>query len=225
MQDDIFISIDIECDGPCPGLHSMLSLGAAAFDNDGRLVSTFEANLKPIEGATQDPTTMKDFWEKNKTAWKYSTQNAMDAKIVMLRFDKWVNDLPGKEKRPVCTPAGFDFSFLYYYMHRFTGRSVLDFKCIDIRSYVSGMKGYAYQYSGKTSWPDRWRDRRFAHTHCALDDAIEQGVSFMRMRCENLKGKTAVYKMATNFEKSWKKYESTPSMRVDLVNVNDKKKK
>ena len=31
---EIYVSIDVEADGPIPGDHSMLSLGAAAFSAD-----------------------------------------------------------------------------------------------------------------------------------------------------------------------------------------------
>jgi len=34
---EIYVSTDIETNGPCPGLYSMLSLGSAAFDEQGRL--------------------------------------------------------------------------------------------------------------------------------------------------------------------------------------------
>ena len=40
---ECYVSIDIEADGPAPGLNSMLSLGAAAFTSDGALAQTFSA--------------------------------------------------------------------------------------------------------------------------------------------------------------------------------------
>ena len=42
---EIYISVDIETDGPIPGPNSMLSFGAAAFSDDGKLVDTHSANL------------------------------------------------------------------------------------------------------------------------------------------------------------------------------------
>ena len=41
---EIYVSTDVEVDGPIPGPHSMLSFGSAAFLADKTLVSTFSAN-------------------------------------------------------------------------------------------------------------------------------------------------------------------------------------
>ena len=43
---EIYVSIDIESDGPVPGLNSMLSLGAVAFDPVGKVLSKFQRNMK-----------------------------------------------------------------------------------------------------------------------------------------------------------------------------------
>ena len=51
---EIYVSTDIETDGPTPGKHSMLSFGSAAFSHEGQLVSTFTANLKLLPEATPE---------------------------------------------------------------------------------------------------------------------------------------------------------------------------
>ena len=48
---EIFVSTDVETDGPIPGPYSMLSIGAAAHTADKTLVSTFSASLELLEGA------------------------------------------------------------------------------------------------------------------------------------------------------------------------------
>ena len=53
-----YISVDVETDGPVAGLHSMLSLGAAAYNAWGQRVGTFSANLKTLPDATTDDRTM-----------------------------------------------------------------------------------------------------------------------------------------------------------------------
>ncbi|MFZ5510660.1 MAG: hypothetical protein ACOZCP_11460, partial [Pseudomonadota bacterium] len=45
---EIYVSTDIETDGPVAGKHSMLSLGSAAYLADKGLLSTFSANLEPL---------------------------------------------------------------------------------------------------------------------------------------------------------------------------------
>ena len=55
---EIYISTDIETDGPIPGPHSLLSFGSAAYLADKTLVSTFTANLETLPGALGDAKTM-----------------------------------------------------------------------------------------------------------------------------------------------------------------------
>lgn len=62
MANEIYVSVDVESDGPIPGPNSMLSFGAAAFRLDdrwpyGTRISTFSANLEMLEYASSDPKT------------------------------------------------------------------------------------------------------------------------------------------------------------------------
>ena len=65
---EIYVSTDVEADGPIPGPHSMLSFGSAAFLPDKTLLGTFAANLETLPGATAHPQTM-DFWQTQPEAW------------------------------------------------------------------------------------------------------------------------------------------------------------
>ena len=56
---EIYVSTDIEADGPIPGPNSMLSFGSAAFLADGTMIGTFSRNLETLEGAVADPDTAK----------------------------------------------------------------------------------------------------------------------------------------------------------------------
>ena len=44
-MNEIYVSTDVETDGPIPGPHSMLSFASAAYTADKVLVDTFTANL------------------------------------------------------------------------------------------------------------------------------------------------------------------------------------
>lgn len=59
---EIYVSTDIEADGPIPGPNSMLSFASAAYLADKTLVATFEANLTLLPGAAGDPKTMA-WWQ------------------------------------------------------------------------------------------------------------------------------------------------------------------
>jgi hypothetical protein len=49
---EVYVSTDVEADGPIPGPNSMLSFASAAYLADKTLVGTFEANLERLPGAT-----------------------------------------------------------------------------------------------------------------------------------------------------------------------------
>ena len=58
-----------QADGPILGAHSMLSLGVAAFDAEGVLRDIFAANLEQLDGATDDPRTIR-WWVSQSYAWE-----------------------------------------------------------------------------------------------------------------------------------------------------------
>lgn len=187
MGKEVYISCDIESDGPIPGPHSMLSMGAAAFDASGELLSTFEANLLPLEGATGHPDTMK-WWETQAEAWAAATCNQQKPEEVMQAFAAWVEEIPGT---PVFVgyPAGFDFMFVYWYLIRFWGRSPFSFSAIDMKTYAMAVLRKDFRQTTKKTMPRHWFAFSGKHTHKALDDAIEQGSLFIEMLKDNLNRK------------------------------------
>jgi DNA polymerase III alpha subunit (gram-positive type) len=182
---EIYVSTDIETDGPVPALHSMLSLASAAFRADGTLVDTFTVNLETLDGATEHPETML-FWQKFPAAWAASRENPQPPELAMREYVAWIKRLPG-EPVFVAYPVVFDFMFVQWYLHRFTGSSPFTFVGLDIKSYAAAMLKFDFLNVNKSTMPRRWFDDTLPHTHRALDDAIEQGALFCRMLTENLK--------------------------------------
>jgi hypothetical protein len=180
---EIYVSTDVETDGPIPGPHSILSFASAAYRADKTLLGTFSANLLTLPGATGHPETM-EWWRTQPEAWRIARENARDAAEVMPEYVAWVDALPGK---PVFTayPAGFDFLFMYWYLIRFAGRSPFSFSALDVKTYAMAMLKKDYRECTKKRMPRHWFDD-LRHTHQALDDAIEQGALFCNMLRENL---------------------------------------
>jgi hypothetical protein len=180
---EIYISTDIETDGPIPGHNSMLSFASAAFQPDKTMIGTFSANLTLLPGAIGDPKTMA-WWKENQPAWEASRQNLRQPEEAMTAYVTWIKSLPG---RPVFVayPAGFDFLFVYWYLIKFAGESPFSFSALDIKSYAMAMLGVPYREAVKRNMPKSWFDN-VPHTHVALDDAIEQGRMFCNMLAANL---------------------------------------
>ena len=179
---EVYLSTDIEADGPIPGPHSMLSLASAAFAADGRLLSTWSANLLPLPGAAPDPDTSR-WWEQHPEAQAATQSGRRDPAEAMAEYTAWVMALPGAPVF-VAYPAGFDFSFVYWYLVRFTGRSVFGQSGLDMRSFAMALLRRKFRHSGKRTWPSHWLTDEDRHTHVALDDAVEQGHQFCAMLAE-----------------------------------------
>jgi len=179
---EIYLSTDVETDGPIPGPNSMLSFASAAFKPDKTLVGTFAANLELLPGAAGDPKTM-DWWKSQPQAWEACRTDLQSPESAMKKYVDWIKGLGGKPVF-VAYPAGFDFLFVYWYLIRFTGASPFSHSGLDIKTYAMAMLGKDYRDSVKRNMPGRWFDPS-PHTHVALDDAIEQGKLFCNMLAEN----------------------------------------
>ena len=183
---EIYISTDVETDGPIPGPHSMLSFGSAAYTADKQLVSTFSANLETLPGATAHPKTA-EWWATQPQAWAACRTNLEAPEAAMQRYVAWIKTLTGKPVF-VAYPAGFDFLFVYWYLMRFVGESPFSHSALDMKSYAMAVLKTGYRDSTKKNMPRQWFDK-MPHTHVALDDAIEQGALFCNMLRHNLAAK------------------------------------
>ena len=179
---EIYVSTDVETDGPIPGPHSMLSFGSAAFLADKTLVGNFSANLTTLPGANGHPDTMR-WWQTQSEAWAACRANVRDPAAVMPEYVRWLKGLPGKPVF-VAYPAAFDFLFVYWYLIRFAGESPFSHSALDIKTFAMALLGKDYREATKRNMPKRWFDD-VPHTHVALDDAIEQGRLFCNMLGES----------------------------------------
>lgn len=185
---EIYVSTDVEADGPIPGPHSMLSFASAAYTADKQLIATFSANLETLPGAEGHPFTMK-WWKTEPEAWAACRQDLQAPETALKAYVKWVDTLPGKPVF-VAYPAGFDFTFMFWYMMRFAGRCPFSWSALDIKTLAFALTDLPYRKSIKPNLPKHWFDP-LPHTHVALDDAIEQGALFCNMLAE-LKARRAV---------------------------------
>jgi hypothetical protein len=179
---ELYISTDVETDGPIPGPHSMLSLGAAAYTADKTLVSTFSANLETLSGAQAHPKTA-EWWSQHPEAWAACRKEPQSPADAMTKYVRWIRSLGGVPVF-VAYPAGFDFMFVYWYLMKFVGESPFSHSALDMKSFAMAMLKINYRESTKRNMPKRWFDD-LPHRHVALDDAIEQGALFCNMLRES----------------------------------------
>lgn len=181
---EIYVSTDIEADGPIPGPYSMLSFASAAFTAEKHLISTFSANLETLPNATAHSDT-KAWWDKNPEAWAECRKNCISPEKAMTDYVHWLKQLPGK---PVFVgyPATYDFMFVYWYLIKFTGESPFSHAGLDIKSYAMAILNTEFREVSKRKMPKNWFDD-LPHTHVSLDDAIEQGALFCNVLMERKK--------------------------------------
>jgi hypothetical protein len=175
---EMYFSTDIECDGPLVGIHSMLSLGSVALDDDGKEISTFSMNLKELEGAVQDEDTMK-WWSDKPKAWAAARKDPKDPKEVMHAFVVWVKGIANpRNSKPVflAYPTVFDYGFVRWYLIKFTGTDIFNLASIDLRSYAMGVSGKNY-FNSKIDFIDGHKKKELIHV--ALADARDQATVFV----------------------------------------------
>ena len=180
---EIYVSTDVETDGPIPGPHSLLSFASAAYRADKTLLGTFAANLHTLPGARGHPDTMA-WWQDQPEAWAAARSDLRDPAEALPAYVAWLRGLPGTPVF-VAYPAAFDFLFVYWYLIRFAGESPFSFSALDIKTYAMALLQKDYRQATKRNMPRRWFDP-LPHTHRALDDALEQGALFCNMLRENL---------------------------------------
>ncbi|MBM3230482.1 exonuclease [Candidatus Pacearchaeota archaeon] len=195
---EIYISTDIEANGPIPGEYSMLSLGSVAIGDDGVILGQFYRKLKTLPNSKEHPQTMS-FWDKNKEAYAEATSNPENPEKVMNDYANWLEDLKKKHNKEIhflAYPATWDFMFVSWYLiklvKRYTTNHFLDIPLghagIDIKSFSMAQLKKPYSESGTSKMPKRWlidKGKKGRLAHKAIDDALEQGLLFIRMLKEN----------------------------------------
>jgi hypothetical protein len=183
----LFLSFDIESDGPAPGLNSMLAMGWAGFDETGQLVFEYEAHLTPLPEAVPNDKTMS-WWKlpENQTAWDYVQTDQRDPGEVCRECASHLERLAATYTlEPVAWPAAFDWQYINYYFNRFLGRNPLGYSAMCIEAYIWALTQKASSNDVHKSDLAAYKDPQYPHTHRALDDAKEQGVMFYRAWASN----------------------------------------
>lgn len=182
LETEIYISADIETDGPVPGTFSMLSFALAAVATfDGETVSRLDARahaqyweLVPISDRFEPEALAVNGLDRERLiATGQAPGDAMRSAAL------WVERV-ARGRRPVLVayPVAFDWMFLHWYFASFAGSSPFGHgSCVDIRSLYMGVASVPFAQSSKKHMPDELQSRT-AHTHHALEDAVEQGQLF-----------------------------------------------
>lgn len=184
---DLYISADVETDGPVPGPYSLLSFGLVVIGSfDGRRLDrgappsgdTHYAELRPIADEFQPEALNVNGLDRE----RLKTAGA-DPGEAMTAAARWVRErATGHRPVLVAYPVAFDWSFLYWYFEQFAdgGSPFGHSSCLDIRTLYQSLAGTVFDRSGKRHMPASLMPAS-PHTHNALDDAVEQGELFANL--------------------------------------------
>jgi DNA polymerase III epsilon subunit-like protein len=168
---EVFISIDVETAGPIPGEYSMLTLGACLAYPPG---TAFSCEIKPTSNKFV-PAAL----EVSGLSLERLQETGLTPQDAMSQFAAWIGEVCGPDGQPVFVGlnAPFDWAFVNYYFHKFTGANPFGFTALDIKALYMGKTG--------CSWGDT-RSSRIAERvspttesdHDALHDAVFQAELF-----------------------------------------------
>jgi hypothetical protein len=186
MPTDLYISADVEADGPIPGPYSMSSIGmvaAATFDGTTftrlDLTETFYRELKPISERFDEAAAAVSGLDRAELI-----ASGHEPAAAMTECVAWLGEVAaGFRARPifVAYPLGFDWLFTYWYLMQFAGSSPFGHSGhLDMKSIFATKARVPVRTVGKRSMPKHLLSRR-THTHNALDDAIEQAELFANL--------------------------------------------
>jgi len=178
VEREIFVSTDVETDGPVPGAYSMLSFGSVALTAEKETIGVFCANLHTLPGASQDEATMQ-WWKTQSSAWQAHRRDLQQPQEAMKRYLGWLKALPGKLIF-VGYPAAFDFMFICWYLITFTGENPFSLDVLDMKTFAWCLLNEPFYKISKSKMPKQWFDS-CEKTHVALEDAREQGLLFCNM--------------------------------------------
>lgn len=163
-----FIMVDVESDGPIPGDYSMIAIGAIVVEPD--LNRTFKGLLRPIS----------DRWDPEALAVSgFSREETLafeDPKVVMEGFADWLNGTGLKKKIFIADNNGFDWQFVNWYFHHFTGKNPFGFSSQNLNSIYKGIT--------RDTFASFKHLRKTKHDHDPVNDAKGNAEALLHMITE-----------------------------------------
>lgn len=167
--------VDVEADGPAPGLYSMVSFGAVVVRPG--LADTFYGQVAPItDEFIPTALAVSGHSRAEHLAFEPPTQ-------VMARFRAWIVAHSRGQAVFISDNNGFDWSFINYYFHRFIGTNPFGFSSQNLGSLYKGVVRDAFQSFKHL--------RRTRHTHHPVDDARGNAEAMLAI-CEQHQLKVAL---------------------------------
>jgi len=188
MTNVLYVSFDVEADGNNPCQHNMVQWGGAIFDpRSNSMIDSLCVDIKPRPDVKPDPSVIKTFWnEKLPGQYDRICREGLDHVEAMRVIGEWVRRyvVQGYTLKFLASPANFDWMFFKIYYELYYRSSVpeaadIGFACISVdnmlRSYGL-INGFSY---GEL---EKHLSQGVRHNHNACQDAVGQGIVYMKLR-------------------------------------------
>ncbi|WP_035606343.1 3'-5' exoribonuclease [Haloferula sp. BvORR071] len=163
-----YIMVDIESDGPIPGDYSMICFGAVVVE--ASLTRTFYGQLRPISDKwIPDALAVSGFSREEALAFPEPAQ-------VMTDFAAWLKEVSPDRLMFISDNNGFDWQFINWYFHHFTGKNPFGFSSTNLGSLYKGLVKDTFQTFKHL--------RKTKHTHHPVDDAKGNAEALLTMKEE-----------------------------------------
>lgn len=199
MSTEVYFSVDVEADGPVPGLYSLSSFGAVAFGHrsatnkgaDGTGLVTVDIDASENAFYSELAPISEVFDPAAAAVAGLNRQHLIDHGETPVasfnRFVYWVDETteriggPGARAVFVAYPLPYDWMWIYWYLMTYAGRSPFGHSsALDAKTMLAVKMDRLVRFIGKRSIPKSLMSNR-RHTHNALDDAKEQAELFINL--------------------------------------------
>jgi ribonuclease T len=172
----IYLSVDIEADGPAPGEYSLRSIGAVPViltNSSWALLEdhSFYVELEPVANAKVNPQARVIFEPQ-------LDGRAMQPIKAMQAFKTYLEQLKTEFHDSVmmaAKPIVFDGAFINHAFWSHLGENPLGYKAFDIGSFLEGLFSIDKRTRERIMLEAGYVEPVNARVHHALHDAIEQG--------------------------------------------------
>lgn len=168
-----YIFVDVESDGPCPGIFNMVCFGAVVLDTHEGLGQTFYGKTAPLTGK----------WYPESLAISGFTRTQHegfpDPEIAIKSFYDWVIAEGGDKPKFVSDCLTGDWAYIDYYFHKYIGKNPFGYSGRRMSDIICGM-----EMNMKTKWK---KLKTQMDIHDPVFDAIENAKVFQKLIDEGLK--------------------------------------
>jgi len=161
------IVVDVESDGPVPSMYSMVCFGAVAITEGTINEDTFYGETAPIsEIWMPDVLKVSGFTREEHLEFQ-------DPVSTMLLFDLWVKSISNSRPLFYSDNNGYEWQFINYYFHRFTGKNPFGHSSRNIGDLYKGLV--------KDCRKNFKHLRKTKHSHHPVDDARGNAEAILTM--------------------------------------------